>query len=427
MKHLRLFFASPSSHWVALCAIGSLFFTPISASFQSIFVILTCVLALVEKNSRHKAWLLCRQSWFISALGLCLLSWVGSLWSSAEIKDIFTVIGKYSKLLYLPLFIIAFRDLKTRFIAIHAFLLAMLITCFISYLKKLGWCHYHGLDPAFVFRNHIMTGYMMTFAAYLSALYAIKTRGKMRVLYGVLVLLLSYQVLFISMGRTSYLTYLLLALLLFAQFLSWRKFLIALIAVGILSAGIYQTSDIMQQRAQEAIHDWKGFHQQTEKNTPVGFRLQFHQFAHQLFNRHPILGNGTSGFSDAFKKEQPVPAWGPTLFEPHSQYWLVAADWGIMGLLFFSGFFISLLIASWPRKETWPIALGLITSFLLGCFLDSLLLYAGTGYFFLILMALCLAGDVEPLPTRHIIGLIAGILKSVRRYQPGISGFEHKG
>jgi O-antigen ligase len=235
-----------------------------------------------------------------------------------------------------------------------------------------------------------------------------------------LILLFSYQVLFIGMGRTSYLTYLLLMTLFVIQVFSWRKLVLALLLVASFVCIIYKESTIMNQRVHEAIQDWQGFHNHTVKDTPVGFRLQFHAYAHTLFNHHPLIGTGTSGFSASFKKDQPVPGWGKkTLFEPHSQYWLMAVDWGLMGLALFISFFVSLLLACWRRVETRSIGLGLIASFLMGSFLDSLLLYSGTGYFFLLFMALSLAGGTKTLPASSIVSLVGGVLHGLMRYKPG--------
>jgi hypothetical protein len=375
--------------------IAALFATPISSSLQSIFLVMSLGSVLLCMTNTSELRRVMTRPWCLSGVGLFALSVLGCFWTSASSHDALVIVGKYSKLLYLPLLVLGFRDEKIRHDAIHAFLAAMFLTCCLSFLKWFGVLHYHGDDPSFVFRNHIMTGYMMAFAAYLCLWYCVKTQDKKRIVYGALALLFSYQVLFIGMGRTSYLIYVALIMLLAWHVLSWRKALIGMVMLGVIFGAVFHESDIMRQRAHEAVSDWKSYHQQTAKDTPVGFRLQFHAYAHTLFNRHPWIGNGTSGFSDAFKKEQPVPGWGETLFEPHSQYWLIAADWGYLGMIVFVSFFGSLFLAAQKLKETKPIAIGLLVSFLLGSFLDSLLLYSGTGYFFLLFIALCLAEQIS--------------------------------
>ena len=397
-------------NYTAFAMMASAFFLPISASLQSIFFILTFILILLTPNFRAKMISLLPKNWCMSALGLFFLSFIACFWTQASMQDALIVVGKYSKLLSLPLLVIGFQHKQTRIFVIHAFLLAMWVTCVISCLKAAGVVHYHGDDPGFVFRNHIITGYMMAFAAYLSALYAMQTQLKLRWLYLALALLFSYQVLFINMGRTSYVNYLLLLLLFMVQTFSWRKALLAILVALSVFGMIYHQSAIMQARAHEAINDWRHYHENSVKDTPVGFRLQFHDYARTLFHRRPFLGYGTGGFSHAFKQDQPVPGWGETLFEPHSQYWLIAVDWGILGLMCFMGFFVSLFLTSWRHHETRCIAIGLIFTFLLGCALDSLLLYSVTGYFFLLFTALCLAGSPESAPAIRVSSLSRAML-----------------
>ncbi len=388
--------------WASAGIVSSVFFAPLSSSLQSLSVAFTLVCVLGSPVLRQDAKTLCSKPWFWSVSALFLMSVLASFWSSAPHSDIGVIIGKYSKLLYLPCFVVAFRNQKIRTQAIHAFIAAMVFTCLISFLKKAGLCSYHGPDPAFVFRKHIMTGYMMSFAVYLCTLFFFKAKTLwVRVVYALLIVMMSYQVLFIGMGRSGYLTYFLLMFLSVVLTFSWRKSLWALGVFIFAGTMVYLQSDIMQQRAHEAIYDWRSFHNQTDLNTPVGFRLQFHRFAQTQFLKHPWIGNGTSGLSQAYAIEQPIPAWGTRLFEPHSQYWLVAADWGVMGLFFFLMLFYTFSRATFRSKETRNIAIGMMSSFLLGCFFDSLLLYAGTGYFFLLFMALSLSALEIPANNPH--------------------------
>ena len=65
---------------------------------------------------------------------------------------------------------------------------------------------------------------------------------------------------------------------------------------------------------------------------------------------------------------------------------------GIMSLL---ALLFSLLKASCELMALRPLALALILSFICGNVSDSLLLYSGSGYFFILLMALCLGEGIE--------------------------------
>ncbi len=72
----------------------------------------------------------------------------------------------------------------------------------------------------------------------------------------------------------------------------------------------------------------------------MGFRIQFHDYARSLFVKNPLLGVGTGGFKYNFIKDNPIPAWGPLLNEPHSQYWMTLSEQGLMGMLFLWAFYL---------------------------------------------------------------------------------------
>ncbi len=141
--------------------------------------------------------------------------------------------------------------------------------------------------------------------------------------------------------------------------------------------------------------EWQDFN--VDKNPSVGYRLQFHDFANDLFNRHPIKGNGTGSFTALFRMEKPVPSWNRTLLEPHRQYWLVASEFGILGLISLFFLFGSLFWASWQLTAMRSIAITSLVIFLVGNLTDSLLFYSGSGYFFIMCMALSLGSAESPL------------------------------
>jgi len=335
-----------------------------------------------------------KQPVVLSAFVFFMFSVLACFWSTATLSEQWIVLEKYSKLLCLPFFMLILRDPRTRYLVLHAFLLAMVITCVLLLLKAAGVVHYGGDDPGQMFRNHIMTGYMMAFAAYLAAYFAYHASYLVyRMAYGCLTLLLSYQVLFTGTGRMAYIAYALLAALWIFQLFSWRKaFIIA--GVGcILLVGAYAINPTMQFLAHQVRDDWTLYHQH-KRDTSLGFRLQFHTYAYDLFKRHPWFGNGIGSFSHLFNVENPVPEWSesrPKLLEPHSQYWMVASELGMTGLLLFVLLLGSLCVSCWRTPETRALGCAILLPMLVGNFTDSLLLYSGTGYFFLLFAALALA------------------------------------
>src|SRR3990167_10132914 len=160
-----------SFNWVSLFLIATLFAVPVSTSAESLLLVMAMVFIVLTPDGRASLGTLLSRPWCLSGFCLFFISVLGCIWTSASMHDALVVVGKYTKLLYFPLFVIGFRARETRLLAIHAFLLAMLLTCVISLCIFVHLIDYHGDDPGFVFRNHIMTGYMMAFAAFLSAFF----------------------------------------------------------------------------------------------------------------------------------------------------------------------------------------------------------------------------------------------------------------
>ncbi|MCA0403421.1 MAG: O-antigen ligase family protein [Proteobacteria bacterium] len=369
---------------------ASFFALPLSSSAKSICLSLA-MLSLVLSFSKSDLITSFKQSYAKPALYFFILAIVASLWSPAFLSQKALVIEKYSKLLYLPILVLGFQNEKTRKYASLGFLFAMFVTSSLSILKYHHFLASFAIDPDRVFRNHIITGFMASFAAYLTLFFAYKEKHLYsRIAFILLFLLFSYHVLFINGGRAGYLMYLLAASFFLLQIFSLKQAFFGILFVCSLFALSYSQSPVMQMRISSINQELKAY-KHNEKATSLGFRLQFHQFAKELFLRQPLIGNGTGSFTYLFAKEDPVPAWNHKLLEPHSQYWLVAAEFGLVGLIILAWFFIALFKACLNLKEMKPVALTMLGLFLIGNLSDSLLFYSGSGYFFILFMALCLS------------------------------------
>lgn len=375
----------------ALCAL--LFSIPLNNSAKSISFVLAVVLLLINKVNTVSLRYLMRETWVQFLLAFVAFAAVACLWSPASWSDEAYVIKKYLKLLSLPLLALGFSDKKTRAWGLYAFLAAMFITALVAIAKTITPLYWHNHTPGFVFRNYIMTGHMMALASYLAAYFALHKPAQ-RVPYAVLFLLFSYEVLFLSLGRTGYIIYFVLMGLLMLQTLDKKQLAAgSLILVFLVSAAMYLSPKV-QQGLVSIEQNLQHFHH-GDKNTSVGYRLQFQQFAYQLFKEKPFLGHGTGSYTYYFAKQQPVPSWGTQSREPHNQYWLIAAEYGVLGLALYVALLVALVRACWQLKTMQAIAMALLIPFLLGSLSDSLLFYSGSGYFFIVLLALCL-GEAVP-------------------------------
>lgn len=365
---------------------------PISTTGKSVFLALSLVGILLSSQHRYTLYHLLSYNWCRAGLFLFLVVLVSIFWSPANAKDKLWVLEKYTKLLYLPILAIGFQDPNTRRMSINAFLGAMIITCFFSIIKYFELFGFEDIGVGFVFRNHIMTSSMMAFAAYICGLKFFHAKRRVRVVYGAIFLLLTYQLLFINGGRMGYIAFLLLMTLLMTQVLSRRQALAGLIMICALFALTYAISPMFKNRVNSVIVDIQNY-QHHSKDTAIGYRLQFHQYAFNLFKQSPWIGHGTASFPYHFNQEKPVPSW-QHLLEPHSQYWLMAAEFGLLGEFALLVFFACLARASLHLKTMRMMAFAVLIPFIVGNLSDSLLFYSGSGYFFIFFMALCLGEQV---------------------------------
>lgn len=376
--------------YASFLLILTLLVLPLSSTAKSVCFSLAISSILLTPSYRADLIKVFQTPWCRAGLILFLIALIACLWSPADWTDKKFSIGKYSKLLFLPLLAVGFQEAKTRNWGLHAFLTAMLITSLLSIFKYHGYLELFNFDPDKVFRNHIITGFLGAFAVYLFFLFAHRSKQfSSKAIYLLLGLIESYHVLFVNGGRTGYLIYFVVISILVLQLCSWKIACLSLILIPFGLTAVYFYSPVMNQRL-NAIWQEAQTYQQEKKDTDLGYRLQFHQYAYSLFKQSPLLGNGTGSFTYYYEQEKPVPSWSWKLIEPHSQYWLVASEFGLLGLFFLFVFFWQLIGASFQLDQTKAIAFALLIPFFIGNLSDSLLFYSGPGYFFILLIALCM-------------------------------------
>lgn len=338
------------------------------------------------------------------------LLWIGlaCLWSPAPEVEQLIAIKKYAKLLCLPLFIVAFANSVSREWALRAFLSAMVlctILVFVQWIGRFNFGHYTAVGS--LFRNYIMLGHMTALASYLTAWRAIDalqqvvssrnlfTNSAAFWIYATLFVLFSVEILFLSEGRTGYVLYFGLLMLLMLQRFNLKQCLLGAALLIFFAVSAFYISQSFRVGV-EALVDEVQQYQAGIEDSSIGDRFQFQVFSKKLFLEKPWIGHGTASLAYFFEVENPVPNWDQAkLREPHNQYWLVAAELGVVGLILF-GLFLSYLayaILSLPTMK--PLAFAVLASFLVGNMTDSLLYYSGTGYLFLMMMGLCLGETVS--------------------------------
>lgn len=358
------------------------FSIPISTALTNILCPLALLLILAEGQYQAKWQKLQMHPIAVLAALLFTMMILGILYTPVSWFETGFMLNKYREFLYIPLFILIFRDNQSRRWGMYAFLTAMGITLFLSYWMVItGWEVGKGTpESPFIFKNYITQGLLISLAAYFIAVYIWQT-SQQRWLGSIIVFLAIYNVLFMSAGRTGYLILFCLILLFCYQIYRLRGLLISSLVLAFVSVFIYMSSDILQQRINKVSYDWQDY-QQGETHTSVGKRLEFYQNSWTLFTQKPIFGHGTGSFSHQYQQLANQIGIEPTT-NPHSDYVMIAVQWGLIGV----GVFICLLSGLWytTRYLRTPDrfqAQGLVITIVVGCLINSLWLDNTEGHIF---------------------------------------------
>jgi O-antigen ligase len=298
------------------------------------------------------------------------------------------LLDKYRELLYVSLFLLLFRDNNSRYWGLYAFIISMIITLLLSYLIAFGgWEIGKGtVDNPTPFKNYITQGLLMSLVGYFIIVQGLQATRN-RWLIAIAILLIFYNIFFMMAGRTGYLIVICLILLGGYQSYRWRGLLIGLVCTGMLGILIYMNSEVLQHRIANTFSDLDRYEQGiTEGSTAM--RYEFVKNSLILITQHPWIGSGTGSFDQEYQALIADQNMRLTT-NPHSEYLMIAVQWGLIGL----SLFLYLLYRLWQLSDLLPnanrwMAQGLVITMVAGCLVNSLWLDTTEGHLFAYLIGL---------------------------------------
>ena len=385
-----------------------MFCVPLGPSMKSIGIVTALVSLLLLPECREHLQSAYTKSFFVAPALLMMVVALSCFWSIANPHNQLVIFEKYIKLLFIPLLALGFQQTRIRHLALHAFLVGMSFVCILSFVKLLIL---HLPEPDKIFNNHIQTGFMMVFASYLANYFWIRSKEKWQWIYGVMSCSFAFQILFISNSRTAYILYAMLVLFFVFQFASVKimrkKLLLGMLGygfllgmTGLISMTHFDLSNNIKQRTNDVLIEVHQY-QKGQKNTGIGYRFQFHEYAKSLFLTKPILGHGIGSFDQRYYMDTPISNWQGHP-DAHSQFWLIATEFGVIGILVLIGFFSNLFLISMRLCDMKLILQALLLLFIVGSFTECVLVNSAIGYFFITLIAMCLGEYLELSKTESI-------------------------
>jgi O-antigen ligase len=353
-----------SNSLLVLCA----FTLPISTSVTDIVFPLAVVLSLVGSSWRDR-WPKLASPVAITLIIFFVLFLLGATYTVAPSHDVIHRLLQIACLLFSAFLITSITSDRVRTFMINAFLLAMVITLVLSYLKYyvLHIPANGRLDIDNVFKDHIIQNFLMVMAAFI-CIYRWLNKCRFRWVYAVLIVLMTFNILFMSSGRSGY--FIFAALLFYTGFIyfGWRGMLVTLIAMALLGSAAFLLSHAFKTRIvsiqQNAVQYTHG-----KDYTSVGIRLQSMKNAYELFLQNPWIGHGTGSFATVYAA-LPAQEIGDAGLVPlsYNNYLNVAVELGAVGLAFLIFMFVLQWRFSFYLNGEWQyVTQILLISMILGC------------------------------------------------------------
>ena len=337
------------------------FFLPISTALSNIALALGVFLSLAYLSldwRGNRFTCLKKQPFLTYFLFFCLLLFSSFLAGDprAPISD---GLLKYQEIFFMPLlaYLISYQKELPRF-AVRAFLIAMGVTLFLSYLRGFGdialfrHLNLEALLPKLgektnptIFRLHITHNFFMAFATLLWAYFAIffwQTRRGLAVIFGFICLLGLFNIFFMVQGRTGYLVIFSALLYFFIDKYRVKGFLVGMTILCFICLFLYNLSNNFYGRIHLGLAELLNWDSGIPSGTSMGLRAEFIYQSLQIASEHLFFGVGVGNFGHAYATH----TLGSGFIQsenPHNPYILFLAETGLIGL----GAFLYLQCICW--------------------------------------------------------------------------------
>jgi O-antigen ligase len=318
---------------------------------------------------------------------------VGLSYGDVPSAEAFSILRKYRELFFIPLLSCFFTNERYRRWAWKAFIIASVLTLLGSYLMDFGIMDMFR-HKTFTLKSRITHSIFIAFFMFFCAHKAFDN-NKQTKWYLALLLFGIYNLFFLVDGRTGQLVFMVLAPLLAIQRFGIKGLLVAMSLLIVLLAMYFSYSD-KSIRIHEGLDNTRAYinHKSEKRPTSMGLRYTFWENSLKLVTEKPWLGHGTGSFSQEYQRV--TGAHLDNRKNPHNEFLLIAVQFGLLGLLVYSGFLFSQYYCSrtLPDPEKW-LAQGLLLTLIITSLFNSPFLDHTEGHWFAVMIALCFAPNIS--------------------------------
>ena len=406
----------PATSWQTRFAVFAAFLggfaIPVSTALENIAVALLLLVFLVTPSFRRELPNVIHQPFVAACLIFYAVLLLASGYSSVGFGETGRMLLKMRDYLLVPVLFAVLLSREARRALLIGFATGTFLSVVISVGLAAGGAHALNMmaelsmkpgDPLFlavpgdwmVFRTHTYHNlFALMLVAGLLALHLNKAlSGKWRwiaaAVFGVCLL----DIMFLVQGRTiQLLSMLILALVL----VLWdrRKGLILAVCSGIvLLPTLYFVSGNIRNNL-NTIGSNVNAYEQGQKETSVGFRLDFYKNSLALISEKPLLGHGTGSFTAEYRRLTGYANSNLATNNPHNDYLWLGVEQGVLGIAALLGIIVTAILQARSRAkpEQWT-AIALVAAMAAGSLGNSLFTDNITRTGFVLLACSLLAGD----------------------------------
>jgi len=339
------------------------FLLPISQTIKATVFIFITLLFILRGNVFHYIKESLKNRVVQAFLYLFLIYMLGLFWSE-DLQRGFSDLKSVKYGLYLIIF---YAIIDGRYInkVITAFILGMLISELVSYGLLLGvmpWRLEIGDilfyatqtigDPS-PFLNHIHYGVALSFTVVLlgQKIYYSQSNLVMKLLMSFFVLSATANI-FITGGRTGYVTFVLLVVTLGVFYLK-RYAIFAILFILLVLSIAYNSSDIFHAKIQQTKKSLNSISStQANFSTSLGQRAGIYYYGFEVIKKSPLFGVGTGDSMNEIHKITPK-KWSEIhlMKHEHNQFFSIFVKLGLVGLIVFLNIYYQIFRYKQEQKE----------------------------------------------------------------------------
>jgi len=293
------------------------------------------------------------QPMVMGALAWALMLAVAALWSVGGTGAALESIAGWRKLLLLPLAAAVFEDEKWKRRMLLALTITAVIGVMLSFFSRVTEITIYKYPAGISIHNHATQG--MVFAVCLFAMLIMMfspkpATNRFRRLTAAAALATLANLILVTDGRSGYLALLVLTAVtgLYMARGKWRYILG--IGLPLVISLLLALSPTARNRIRQGIDEALNYRKSPQLSS-MGIRVSMWQHTARLIKEKPLLGYGTGGFDEAYRRlvegetgwqNQPVGS-------PHNQFLRILAEQGAAGLLVFLAFLASIAVQKPPQ------------------------------------------------------------------------------